>query len=486
MVSHWSLWIRNNIRRQNVVKSRQIHSIMPAKKKASSKPATKRAVKKSITARSAKVAPKKRATPSSGASKKKMTSKAKTRKTAAQKTAKNTTTKKITKKTAEVKTATVPVKHKPRYEYALAFILTLSAILLIGYTARIVTAAEFAEPPGGPSEGNIPVTVWNRDATVIGSEGGIWPEKQQDTSINIDGQIYFGDVSLQLANDGVPQYGLYGQIHYYDGLTGITYMGSEDYFIKMDATHTNYPGAGDTSNYSRFYVNRGGTLYGAGGGSIGSYFVVGSSNKQMLENGSSTYIYQGLARFDETSPGGDYYADPDLDYFLWMKSYDYTGSPDVGYTDRFTVDVTGDVWASEDIKADGCFGPSFIGLTVTGGQGGGVFRPQDVAGYYGGNNRCQVDYPDYEGTHVCQISELLESIKCSEPGDAFRSVLDGTRAWVNGGPPGHISNYNDCEGWSSSSADSYARYWIFDTITGGRGTGVSCNTVNGLQFACCY
>lgn len=436
-----------------------------------------------------KAVSKKRTAASSGF-KKKTTAKRAINNTEKKSAAKNNLRKRIATKEPTIKKSPVvavavaaKLAHRPRYDLALAFILSLGAILLVGYTAKMVWAAEFAEPPGGPSEGNIPVTVWNRDVTVIGGEGGIWPEKQQDTSINIDGQAYFGDGGLNLTGTGDAQHLLYGVAHYYDGSSATYYMDRDDYLMKLETTYTNYPSAGTDNTYTRFYVSRGGTIYAAGGSVVNAYQTVGSTNRQMVQNGSSSYIYYGSARFDETSPSGVYYADPDLDYFLWMRSYDYTGNPDAGYSSRFTVDVTGDVWADGRIKSEGCFGSTFVGFTATGGpSGNGVYRPQDVNGYYDANNNCAADH---SGSHVCTSAEILESIKCSEEGHPIRTVLDGTRGWVNAGPPGHISNYNDCEGWSSSSASSYARYWIFDLITGGRGTGVSCNTFNGIQFACC-
>ncbi|MFH1046871.1 MAG: hypothetical protein V1738_01085 [Patescibacteria group bacterium] len=371
-----------------------------------------------------------------------------------------------------------------RYDLALMFLLMLGAVLLIGYTAKKVLAAEFAEPPGGPSEGNIPVTIWNRDATVIGNEGGIWPQKQQDTSINIDGQIYVGDSLMNLSGTGNAQHLIYGSAHYLNGPppSYTYYMDADDYFIWLDASYTNYPAAGQNNIYRRFSVDRGGSMYAAGSIQGSGSFIAGSTGHQMTMNNLSSYLFYGVSRYDEGTPAQTY-ADADLDYLLWLRSYDYTGTPDLGYTERFTIDVTGDVWAKGRVKSEGCFGPTFVGLTVTGGQNSlGSYRPSDVAGYYGANNRCAADYT---GAHVCTANELLESIRCSAATHPIRLVPSGTRAWVNAGPPGHTSNYSDCEGWISSAATSYARYWIFDTVTGGRGTGVSCNTINGIQFACC-
>jgi hypothetical protein len=374
---------------------------------------------------------------------------------------------------------------KLRFDLALIFIFTFSAILLVGYSIKIVWAAEFIEPPGGPAEGNIPVTIWNRDTTIIAGEPpGLWPAKQQDTSINIDGQLYFGDTVLDLGGTANGQHLLYGVARYLDGPAPYTYyMDSDDYLLRLDVSYTNYPVVGENNVYQRFSIDRTGNLYAAGAGQIGSWQSIGTTNYQMVQNDTSNYLLYGVARFDGSNPGEVYYADPDLDYLLWLRTYDYFGEPPAGYTDRFTVDVTGDVWAKGAIKNEGCFGAVFIGLTISGGPGGnGRYRPQDVSGYYEANNRCNADYA---GAHVCSSTEMLESIKCSIASSPLRAVVNGTGAWVNSGPPGHTSNYDDCSGWTSAASTSYARYWLFDQLTGGRGTGVTCNVINGLQFACC-
>ncbi|MBU0624928.1 hypothetical protein KKF05_01150 [Patescibacteria group bacterium] len=374
---------------------------------------------------------------------------------------------------------------KPRFDLALVFILLLSAVLLVGYAVKVVWAAEFAEPPGGPAEGNIPVTIWNRDATIIAGEPpGLWPVKQQDTSINIDGQFYLGDTLLDLGGTGDGQYLLYGVARYLDGPAPYTYyMDSDDYFIRFDASYTDYPAIGENNTYRRFSLDRSGNLYAAGAGQLSSWLSIGSTNYQMALNGTSNYLLYGVARFDGSNPGGVYYADPDLDYLLWLRSYDYFGVPAAGYTDRFTVDVTGDVWAKGSLRSEGCFGAVFTGLTVSGGlSGDGRYRPQDVSGYYDVNSRCVTDYP---GAHVCTSAEILESLRCSVATSPIRTIPNGSVAWINSGPPGHTSNYNDCEGWTSAAASSYARYWIFNQLTGGRGTGVSCNVTSGIQFTCC-
>lgn len=148
------------------------------------------------------------------------------------------------------------------------------------------------------------------------------------------------------------------------------------------------------------------------------------------------------------------------------------------YTDRFVVSRDGDV------SSTGCFGPTFTGLTPTAYKAG-VAPAND---YYAVDALCDAAY---SGSHVCTSEEILRSISCSESGDPIRSVT-GEIAWINGGPPGHTSNANDCVGWTNNGAScggdpalcAYGRYWSFDTATGGFGTMTSCNAP-GIKFACC-
>jgi hypothetical protein len=369
-------------------------------------------------------------------------------------------------------------KIRRRYEIALSLLLSLGSLLILGFTAQQVWAAEFIEPPGGPSEGNIPVTIWNRDPTIAATD--IWDEKQVDASINIDGQIKFGGENLDLGVGGTDDAALYGLVHYYDGSAAEYALGPEDDLFRIDTYWSNYPNPGDTRVYEEFSVGRSGNVYASGGGSFTSYLSTGASSQRMYENGARSYIYQALARYDETNPSDNYQVDPDLDMLFLGRTYDYTGSPDVGWIDRFSVTASGDVWAKENIKADGCFGPSFVGNTVA------TYRPVDVSGYYGVNNICN---GEFAGSHVCTAQEMLESIKCSDADSPIRAVADDKQAWINAGPPGFTANANDCLGWTavtpSEQQTSYGRFWIFNVASGGRGTSASCNAT-AKSFACCY
>lgn len=139
------------------------------------------------------------------------------------------------------------------------------------------------------------------------------------------------------------------------------------------------------------------------------------------------------------------------------------------------------VSARGDVKGAGCFGATFVGFTPLRYQGTSV---NQVTSYYSADNRCSTAF---SGSHVCRPEEILESISCSLPGDAFRTVADAPVkwAWLSGGPPGFTASANDCAGWSSNSGFELGKIWIFNQASGGTGSQTTCNTPTGLQFACC-
>ncbi|MFC1639127.1 hypothetical protein ACFL26_02565 [Patescibacteria group bacterium] len=190
--------------------------------------------------------------------------------------------------------------------------------------------------------------------------------------------------------------------------------------------------------------------------------------------------------YDGTATGADDVVHMDVDdYWVRLQGYyqNHETNPDQ-YFDMFSVSRGGGVFARGDflsygdVNADGCFGAVFVGLTSS------TFRPTSISGYYGANTKCDIDHP---GSHVCTTQEMLESLQCSEPGDPFRSVADGSEAWINAGPPGYTADANDCRGWTVTPADSntaYVRFWIFNLASGGKGTSASCNAMD-KRFACC-
>ncbi|MEY4722748.1 MAG: hypothetical protein RLZZ324_261 [Candidatus Parcubacteria bacterium] len=135
------------------------------------------------------------------------------------------------------------------------------------------------------------------------------------------------------------------------------------------------------------------------------------------------------------------------------------------------------VTARGDVKAAGCFGATFVGVTPSSFHG----SLGAVGSYYGADNKCSTAYA---GSHVCKPEEILESISCSVAGDPIRTN-GGISAWLDGGPPGFTANANDCIGWTDNTAGAYGRVWQFNNVTGGSGTMTTCNAGGGLKYACC-
>lgn len=122
-----------------------------------------------------------------------------------------------------------------------------------------------------------------------------------------------------------------------------------------------------------------------------------------------------------------------------------------------------------------------------GGGGGGSFDPcsrnvyrsagtarnGEAGGYLGANLQCAADQ------HVCTSEEILHTINCG----ILPSPLPAGPLWVSGGPPGHTSLSNDCNGWTSSASGGvYGRTWEFNA-QGGVGSQTTCSS--SLPFACC-
>jgi len=143
------------------------------------------------------------------------------------------------------------------------------------------------------------------------------------------------------------------------------------------------------------------------------------------------------------------------------------------WTNRFSVDRDGNLWAS------GCFGPMVQGVTsanYTGSLNG--LAPNH--GYFSANAICEAKFSG--GGHVCSTAEVLNSIKCKVTALAG-GALDGVDAWIQDGPPGFTSPANDCQGWRSNAANHLGRMWRFDPDNGGQGFLTTCN--QSIAFACC-
>ena len=287
-----------------------------------------------------------------------------------------------------------------------------------GVLIRSAMAATFQGPSAAPPGGNIPVTIWNKEAS--GS-------KQTNASIDIDGYLNI-DETMTVGAAGLDLgSGAGGENLIYGVATWSLMHSTADYLLLLQTEN-----AGVYTN--RFRVRRDGTII-----TTGSLTASGSLNPSGSVNaGNLNYnlgvgttgqnVIYGIARYDQMHPTGD---------FL-LKLQTQVGGV---YTDRLTVNREGDV------SAPGCFGPVLIGLTPALYQAG--IAP--VLSYYGADNTCD---GAFSGSHVCTAEEILRSISCSEVGDPVRT-LGGEIAWINAGPPGFTSNANDCIGWTTNASSSY-------------------------------
>jgi hypothetical protein len=335
------------------------------------------------------------------------------------------------------------------------FVFSFLATAVGGFIISAVDAATFQGPSQAPPGGNIPITIWNRVAS-----GAV----QTNAAISVDGGgpgpgtatgLAVGASTLDLGAAAGGENLVYGVASYAG-------MNAADSLIKLQTFAS--------SVYTdRFRVDRDGAVTTPGSvtatGNVTSSGVVTGSGGSAF--GSIT-LDLGVATTGQNLIYGDApYANmhPTGDFLLKLQTYN-TGV----YTDRLTVTRDG------NLKASGCFGKTFVGLTAS-------VWPGNIGSYYAADNKCGIDYP---GSHVCKVDEMLESIQCSVAGDPIRTT-GGSVAWINGGPPGDPSrNANDCIGWTSNASTSYGRVWVFDNTTGGRGTLTGCNVGGGgLKYACC-
>ena len=117
---------------------------------------------------------------------------------------------------------------------------------------------------------------------------------------------------------------------------------------------------------------------------------------------------------------------------------------------------------------------TFTGITSVTTTDGNFSYGGEV-GYEAGNSACNAEF---SGSHMCTVEEITNTINISPA-----SYTD-EQGWVIEGAPGHISNSNDCEGWTNNaSSNYYGSFWIFDTDGGGAGWLAPCN--NTKSILCC-
>lgn len=320
----------------------------------------------------------------------------------------------------------VPPMPMPWRAVVTFFAFAVAVTAMGGLIIRSVNAATFQGPSAAPPGGNIPITIWNRVSTGA---------KQTTASIDIDGG-FVSEGMVSLGSVTAPtltgtQNLVYGNINNASAATTSLLL------LQRNATNM-------------FKVDRNGAVTAASMQSYGSATLALTGTQNLVYGNVDTASAATTALM-----------------LLQNES-----------VDRFRVDVAGNVTAAGRVKATGCLGKTFVGLTAANHHG----TLGAVTSYYAADNRCTTAFP---GSHVCRVEEMLESISCSTASDPIRTS-GGAFAWINGGTPGDpAKNANDCIGWTDNSAAAFGRVWVFNNLTGGNGTLTSCNVSGGLKYACC-
>ncbi|MCD4756606.1 hypothetical protein K8R20_03260 [bacterium] len=113
-------------------------------------------------------------------------------------------------------------------------------------------------------------------------------------------------------------------------------------------------------------------------------------------------------------------------------------------------------------------------ISKTAASYSGSFSSGGYVGYQAANDICNTAFP---GSHFCRTDEIIQFI-------AEHSIAGfSADAWIAEGPPGYTSNSNDCSGWTNSGTAQLGAYWAYDSVGGGKGWLVSCETT--LPLSCC-
>ncbi len=211
---------------------------------------------------------------------------------------------------------------------------------------------------------------------------------------------------------------------------------------------------------------------------------VGTATLDMGVDAPGQNVLYGISDYDKMCVGCDGNADHQ-DLLMLLQTANATG-----VTDRLRITRDGDVAASGkisssgDVRADGCFGPIFQGITgnsYAGDLGGGA------NGYFAANAQCAQTFTQMPGVHVCSTAEMLNSLKCAKaypPHKIKDAGLNGVDIWIQDGPPGYTASANDCQGWQSASGGDLGRIWRMSSSNGGQGFLTTCNQQ--IKFACCW
>ncbi|MBI4449946.1 hypothetical protein HY634_02725 [Candidatus Uhrbacteria bacterium] len=315
-------------------------------------------------------------------------------------------------------------------------IAVLAAIgILFIHTAG---AVEWAEPTGIPPTANPPGFVWTRspaDPAQVGGQFNIVGAGRVGGLLEALGGAVFGGATLDLGADAGGQNVLFGSAKY-------SGMHANDALILLQTASDAIPPV----LTNRLRVNRNGDLV-TTGDVLGGRLCIGVAPAVACRDSWTTGV-----RLQEATPGAT-----------------ETGNLNISGTA-----LVGDLTASGDITALGCFGPVLRARSVASYQGN-AGAPEGAGGYIIANGRCPV------GQHVCTTTEVLNSINCGA--FATAGVASDTDMWIANLAPSLPTPTNDCVGWTTASPDWWGIKWRLNTTTGGGAFAERCGT--SLPFACC-
>lgn len=160
------------------------------------------------------------------------------------------------------------------------------------------------------------------------------------------------------------------------------------------------------------------------------------------------------------SADGNIILDTDRDSFGKTGDFIVTGLKTNGFVK--TRGGTGTFYVDENVDLNP--NATFAGITPTTTTG-------DANGYVSFNQMCS----NLNWGHACTFYELSQIFVDGN----FPSSGSG---YIQNGPPGYISNSNDCGGWKNDSGSFLGPAWDFNS-TGGSGTQSPC--VVSLPVVCC-
>lgn len=260
--------------------------------------------------------------------------------------------------------------------------------------------------------------------------------------------------------------------------------------VTDNATLQQYP------NCDFITTDSSGTLIcGTGNISISGDGRMGTDSDYLLYN-TSSYILLNMTRLNETidsragegsadgrmGAGGYWlYNDTSLIYINGTRLNETIdaraggGSADgrMGTNDMFLYNDTSYIYMNTTTITDYILyvGENHFFTGLTSGTHNGSFQFLGDIGYEAANRICD---DDYEGSHMCQAWEIVNTI------NVYGTSAFAGDGWISEVAPGYTADMDDCRGWTSDSSSRLGSYFKFTDV---RGAGVNC--ANEIKIACC-